>query len=52
MKDFGALITASQREGKPLFDVRTGSAAQRKAARTALTTIAEAIEASATKRVR
>jgi cellulose biosynthesis protein BcsQ len=47
VKDFGALVPASQREGQPLYEVDAGSPEQRKAAREALSSIAEAIDSDA-----
>lgn len=45
VKDFGALVPASQREGTPLYAASAGSAEQRSAAHKALSSIAEAIDA-------
>jgi cellulose biosynthesis protein BcsQ len=44
VKDFGALIPASQREGSPLYAVSAGSAHQRRAAKRALFSIAKAVD--------
>jgi cellulose biosynthesis protein BcsQ len=46
VKDFGALVPASQREGSPLYVVNAGSAQQRSAARKAMSSIAKAIDTS------
>jgi hypothetical protein len=44
VKNFGALVPASQREGRPLFEVDAGSADQREQARQAFEAIAVAVE--------
>ncbi len=44
VKNFGALVPASQREGRPLYEADAGSPEQREAAHTALSEIAEAID--------
>jgi cellulose biosynthesis protein BcsQ len=44
VKDFGALVPASQREGRPLYEAHDGSSAQREEAETVLSSIASAIE--------
>jgi cellulose biosynthesis protein BcsQ len=44
VKDFGALVPASQREGNPIYAVDAGSAEQRSTAWKALSTIARAID--------
>jgi cellulose biosynthesis protein BcsQ len=44
VKDFGALVPASQREGTPLYAAHAGSADQRDAAKAALSSIAKAID--------
>jgi cellulose biosynthesis protein BcsQ len=44
VKDFGALVPASQRSGSPLYDVDAGSPEQRDEAQRALVSIARAIE--------
>ncbi len=43
VKDFGGLVTASQREGVPIFSVSSGTSEQRSTARTAFKAIAEKI---------
>lgn len=45
VKDFGALVPASQREGKALYSVNAGSPEQRQSAHRALTAIANRIDA-------
>jgi cellulose biosynthesis protein BcsQ len=44
VKDFGALVPASQRQGRPLYEADAGSRQQRSEARDALSSIAKAIE--------
>jgi cellulose biosynthesis protein BcsQ len=44
VKDFGALVPASQRQGRPLYEADAGSQQQRSEARDALSSIAKAIE--------
>jgi cellulose biosynthesis protein BcsQ len=44
VKNFGALVPASQNEGKPLYDTSAGSSEQRDEARKALSSIARAID--------
>ncbi len=44
VKDFGALVPASQRQGSPLYEADAGSPQQRSEARDALSSIAKAIE--------
>jgi cellulose biosynthesis protein BcsQ len=46
VKDFGVLVPASQQEGKPLYGTNAGSPRQREAAREALSSIAEVIDAN------
>jgi hypothetical protein len=43
IKDFGQLVTASQREGRPIFSVHAGSRAQRDKARVDFDKLANAI---------
>lgn len=43
VKDFGALVPASQLEGRPIYDAKAGSIEQRQAAEAALSSIANAI---------
>ena len=45
LKDFGALVPASQREGKAIYHVNAGSIDQRREAKSALRLIAENVEA-------
>jgi cellulose biosynthesis protein BcsQ len=47
VKDFGALVSASQRDGTPLYQANGGSSQQRESARTAFATIAQAVDARA-----
>jgi cellulose biosynthesis protein BcsQ len=44
VKDFGALVPASQRQGSPLYEADAGSSQQRSEARDALSSIAKAID--------
>jgi cellulose biosynthesis protein BcsQ len=44
LKDFGTLVAASQREGRPLYNVSSGTAGQRRLAYEALFGIAKAID--------
>lgn len=44
IKNFGALVPSSQKDGLPLYEVKAGSPAQRAAARDALRTIAKRID--------